>query len=148
MKKVDPRPAEQIAQAAIVFQQQRTGHEPQSVAVVLSGDTLLITLHGALSPAEKALALSPEGAARVLEIRGMDVKVGFEVDPDVPVHRSEVWERTPGTPADLRVIIPAEDSSIFRPVLPKNTVHTRSVMATTARMTLPVVSHHVKREKE
>ena len=65
MEKVDPSVAEQIAQAAIAFQQQRTGHEPKSVAVVLSGDTLLITLHGALSPAEKALAQSPEGAARV-----------------------------------------------------------------------------------
>ena len=31
--------------------------------------------------------------AKVLEIRGANVKLGFEVDPDVPVHRSEVWER-------------------------------------------------------
>ena len=67
MEKLDPSVAQQIAQAAIAFQQQRTGHEPQSVAVVLSGDTLLITLHGALSPAEKALSQSPEGAARVQE---------------------------------------------------------------------------------
>ena len=37
------------------------------MAVVLSGDTLLITLHGALSPAEKALAQSPEGAVQVQE---------------------------------------------------------------------------------
>ena len=29
----------------------------------------------------------------VLGIRGANVKLGFEVDPDVPVHRSEVWER-------------------------------------------------------
>ena len=29
----------------------------------------------------------------VLGIRGTNVKLGFEVDPDVPVHRSEVWER-------------------------------------------------------
>jgi carbon storage regulator len=29
----------------------------------------------------------------VLGIRGLNVKLGFEVDPDVPVHRSEVWER-------------------------------------------------------
>ena len=29
----------------------------------------------------------------VLDIRGTNVKLGFEVDPDVPVHRSEVWER-------------------------------------------------------
>jgi uncharacterized protein YbcI len=67
MEKLDPSVAQQIAQAAIAFQQQRTGHKPQSVAVVLSGDTLLITLHGALSPAEKTLSQSPEGAARVQE---------------------------------------------------------------------------------
>ena len=29
----------------------------------------------------------------VLDIRGTNVRLGFEVDPDVPVHRSEVWER-------------------------------------------------------
>ena len=29
----------------------------------------------------------------VLGIRGANVRLGFEVDPDVPVHRSEVWER-------------------------------------------------------
>ena len=29
----------------------------------------------------------------VLEIQGTNVKLGFEVDADVPVHRSEVWER-------------------------------------------------------
>ena len=65
MEKLDPSVAQQIARAAIAFQKQRTGHEPQSVAVVLSGDTLLITLHGTLSPAEQALAKSPEGAAQV-----------------------------------------------------------------------------------
>ena len=67
MEKLDPTMAQQIAQAAIAFQQQRTGHEPKSVAVVLSEDTLVITLHGALSPAEKALAQSPAGAAQVQE---------------------------------------------------------------------------------
>jgi uncharacterized protein YbcI len=59
--------AEQIAQAATAFQQQRTGHEPKSVSVVLSGDTLVVTLHGALSPAEQAMAQSPAGAAKVQE---------------------------------------------------------------------------------
>ena len=29
----------------------------------------------------------------VLEIRGGSVRLGFEVDQSVPVHRSEVWER-------------------------------------------------------
>jgi carbon storage regulator CsrA len=30
---------------------------------------------------------------KVLEICGAKVKLGFDVDPDVPVHRAEVWER-------------------------------------------------------
>jgi carbon storage regulator len=29
----------------------------------------------------------------VLAVKGATVKLGFEVDPDVPVHREEVWER-------------------------------------------------------
>ncbi|MCO6435486.1 MAG: DUF2294 family protein [Phycisphaerae bacterium] len=57
--------ARQIAHAASVFEQQRTGNTPKSVTVVLSDTTLLITLHGALSEAEKALAKSPEGAAQI-----------------------------------------------------------------------------------
>ena len=35
--------------------------------VVLSNDTLVVTLHDALSPAEKAIVRNPEGAARVQE---------------------------------------------------------------------------------
>jgi uncharacterized protein YbcI len=67
MAKTTPKIAEQIAQAATAFQQERTGHAPRSVSVVLSGDTLVVTLHGALSPAERAMAKSPEGAAKVRE---------------------------------------------------------------------------------
>lgn len=59
--------AKQIALAATAFQQKRTGHEPESVSVVLGGETLVVTLHGALSPAEQAMAQSPEGAAKVRE---------------------------------------------------------------------------------
>ncbi len=33
----------------------------------------------------------------VLEIRGEKVKLGFDADPDVPVHRLEVWERIFGS---------------------------------------------------
>lgn len=57
--------AQQIAQAASAFEKKRTGHAPSSVSVVLSDTTLVITLHGALSEAERALAKSPEGAAQV-----------------------------------------------------------------------------------
>jgi uncharacterized protein YbcI len=57
--------AQQIAMAAMAFEKRRTGHAPKSVTVVLSENTLVITLHGALSPAEKALAESPTGALQV-----------------------------------------------------------------------------------
>jgi carbon storage regulator CsrA len=30
---------------------------------------------------------------KVLEISGEKVKLGFDVDPDIPVHRLEVWKR-------------------------------------------------------
>jgi uncharacterized protein YbcI len=67
MKKSNSTMAQQVARAASDFQQQCTGHAPQSVTAVLSGKTLVITLQRALSPAELALATSPSGAARVQE---------------------------------------------------------------------------------
>jgi uncharacterized protein YbcI len=59
--------AQQVAEAASVFELRRTGHGPKSVTVVLGDETLVITLHGALSPAERALAQTPEGAVQVQE---------------------------------------------------------------------------------
>ena len=67
MDKSNSKMAQQVAQAASAFQQRRTGHAPQSVTVVLSEDVLVITLHGALSPAEKAVAQEAAGAAQVQE---------------------------------------------------------------------------------
>jgi uncharacterized protein YbcI len=59
--------AQQIAEAAQIFEQKRTGHAPQAVTVVMADNTLVITLHGALSPAEIAVAKEPAGAAKVQE---------------------------------------------------------------------------------
>ena len=59
--------AQQVAEVVIAFQTTGTGHSPASVTVVVSDDTLVITLHDALTPAEKALAQSAEGAAQVQE---------------------------------------------------------------------------------
>ena len=67
MKKSKSSMAQQLAQAASAFELKRTGHVPKSVTVVLSEGTLVITLHEALSPAEKALARSPAGAAQMQE---------------------------------------------------------------------------------
>lgn len=67
MKKPDLTMAEQVAQAIGVFQEKRTGYPPRAVTVVLSDDTLVVTLHEALSPAEKALSRTPEGAIQVQE---------------------------------------------------------------------------------
>ena len=55
--------SQQIAQTAIAFEEQRLGRKPTSVTVVLGGDTLAITMHGVLSPAEQALAATHSGAA-------------------------------------------------------------------------------------
>ena len=59
--------AEQIARAVCDFQRESTGHSPKAVSVVLSEDTLVITLHEALTTAERALSRSPNGAAKVQE---------------------------------------------------------------------------------
>ena len=67
MKNLDPTMAEQVAQAISVFQERQTGYPPKAVTVVLSDDTLVVTLHEALSPAEKDLASTPEGAVQVQE---------------------------------------------------------------------------------
>jgi uncharacterized protein YbcI len=68
MNSSHPTMAQRVARAASTSQQQRTGLAPKSVTAVLNGDTLVVTLHGALSLAEKALAqLSAAGAAQVQE---------------------------------------------------------------------------------
>ena len=54
-----------IAEMASSLQEQRTGRAPKAVTVVLSEDTLVVTLHDALTPAEKAMSRTPEGAAQV-----------------------------------------------------------------------------------
>ncbi len=65
MDKPDSSMAQQIARAAGVFEEQRTGLVPKSVTVVQSEGTLVVTVHGALSPAERALSKTPAGAAQV-----------------------------------------------------------------------------------
>ena len=59
--------AKQVALAACDFERRITGILPKSVTVVLSENTLVITLHGALSPGEMALANSSAGAVQLQE---------------------------------------------------------------------------------
>lgn len=59
--------AQQIAKAASALEQQRTGHLPNSVTVVLSDDILVVTLHEALTLAEMVLAKTSAGAAQLQE---------------------------------------------------------------------------------
>ena len=67
MEKPRPTLAQEIAEAAVAFQQETTGQAPKAVTVVLSQDTLVIALHEVLSRAEKDLAKSPSGAEQVRE---------------------------------------------------------------------------------
>ncbi|OAI50205.1 hypothetical protein AYO44_05910 [Planctomycetaceae bacterium SCGC AG-212-F19] len=57
----------------------------------------------------------------VLDVRGGKVKLGFEVDQDIPVHRSEVWERIQanGSHHDLAVepVAPAGPTHVPKPAL-------------------------------
>ena len=58
---------QQLVEAATTFHLQQTGRAPRGVAVVISDDTVVVTLHEAFSPAELALASSPAGAANLRE---------------------------------------------------------------------------------
>ena len=65
MNKSSSTMAEQVAQAAIAIGERRTRHAAKSVNVMLSDNTLVITPHGALSPAETALDKTAAGSAKV-----------------------------------------------------------------------------------
>ena len=65
MDKTESTVAQQLADAARDFQFQQTGRTPTRVTVVINEDTLVVTMHEALSPAEQALAGSPDGAANL-----------------------------------------------------------------------------------
>lgn len=67
MATLAPNIAAELAEAARALQLERTGHSPRAVTVVLSEDTLVVTMHDALTPAEKVLAQTTEGAAQVQE---------------------------------------------------------------------------------
>lgn len=57
----------------------------------------------------------------VLDVNGGKVKLGFEVDKDIPIHRSEVWERihANGRQKDLPVepVAPADPVHLPKPGL-------------------------------
>jgi uncharacterized protein YbcI len=58
---------QQVGRVAGALQQKRTGVAPKAVTAILSEDTLVVTLDDALTPAEKALIGTPQGAAQVQE---------------------------------------------------------------------------------
>ena len=57
--------AKLIAEAAIAFQKECTGHAPKMVSLVLSESTLVVTLHDALSPADRVHAKSSKEVSEV-----------------------------------------------------------------------------------
>ncbi len=67
MDKTEAIMLQQVVEAVTTFQLQQTGRAPSDVNVVIGKDTVVITLHEALSPAEQALSKSPEGAANLRE---------------------------------------------------------------------------------
>ena len=55
----------ELADIALTMQSERTGHTPKAVTVVASDETVVLTLHEALTPAERILARTESGAAKV-----------------------------------------------------------------------------------
>lgn len=67
MNELETHIAEQLRRMASSMQKERTGLAPEAVTVVLGEDTLVVTLHGALTPAEMALCGTPAGTTQVQE---------------------------------------------------------------------------------
>jgi uncharacterized protein YbcI len=128
--------AQQIAQAAIAYEQRRTGnHVPKSVTVVLSEGTLVVTLHEALSPAERAMSQSPAGAAQVQDfhrqmfasssaslrqeiarITGMDVR---EATAEIePASGAVVQAFTTGTVVQVFLLAGSADTEVWSGITP------------------------------
>ena len=78
MNERDLTMAQQVAQAIREFQELRTGHAPKAVTVVLSEGTLVVTLHGALTPAEEALTRTTKGASQVRDFHRQLFESSFE----------------------------------------------------------------------
>ena len=57
--------SKELAEIALTMQSERTGHTPKAVTVVASDETVVLTLHEALTPAERILARTESGAAKV-----------------------------------------------------------------------------------
>ena len=66
--------AREIAEAASAFEQRADGSRARIGDVVMGEGTLVITLHEALSPAEKALSQDPAGAAQVQDFHRQSVQ--------------------------------------------------------------------------
>jgi uncharacterized protein YbcI len=112
--------AQEIAKATIAFQRECTGVVPASVTVLLGEKTLVVTLHDALSPAEKLLARSAAGAARVEEyhrqlFRNSATALHKELQRilGVEVHESSM-EIEPGTGRVVEVLPSGNLVQVFR----------------------------------
>ena len=57
--------SKELAHLALARPSERTGHTPKAETVVASEQTVVLTLHEALTPAEKILARTESGAAKV-----------------------------------------------------------------------------------
>ena len=60
--------AKQLADVVRQFEKERTGRVPESVNAEVLDVSLVITLHGELSPAEIDLAKTSDGAAEVMQL--------------------------------------------------------------------------------
>ena len=81
-----PRPTlvQEIAEAVVSFQRRTTDHAPRAITVVLTQDTLVVLLHEALSPAEKALSQRPTGVTQVREFhRQLFATASAELKADI-----------------------------------------------------------------
>lgn len=103
--------AQQIGQSAIALEEQRLGRKPKSVTVVIGGDTLVITMHGVLSPAEMSMAVNAAAAAQLQEFHQ------YLFDHSITALRQEIRRIT-----GLEICDVAKDKAAAVQVVPIGTV--------------------------
>ncbi len=112
--------AEEVADALSQFQLDQTGHAPRAVTVVMSADTLVVTLHEALTQAERDLSRTEVGAAqvqdyhrRLFETSQTRLRAEILRITGVPVKEAAV-ELEPGSGAVIHAFTSGSMVQVFR----------------------------------
>lgn len=62
----------------------------------------------------ETIQIGPDITIKVTEIRGGKVRLGIQADPDIPVHRGEIYQRIQDKKAGMPDALQSSDGSTLR----------------------------------